>query len=34
MGDLPPLPFADLIGAELLEATPERVVARLEDRAR
>jgi 1,4-dihydroxy-2-naphthoyl-CoA hydrolase len=29
MTDLPALPFADLIGAELLEATPELVRARL-----
>jgi uncharacterized protein (TIGR00369 family) len=29
MADLPPVPFADLIGAELLEATPELVRARL-----
>jgi uncharacterized protein (TIGR00369 family) len=30
MSELPSMAFADLIGQELLEATPERVVARLE----
>jgi 1,4-dihydroxy-2-naphthoyl-CoA hydrolase len=30
MSDVPPIPFADTLGAELLESTPELVRARLE----